>query len=195
MQRLKKRGIWKSSLGCGLALLLSGCEMASSAKTFIPALLGLSALPSISNIITDYSNDTCALVSPKALKQVNWTRVPEINMRIRNDEFEPMIVQMTQGWPYTFRIRNRDGRAHSFNAKDFFKNVAMVRITIDGKRQDETCFASLEIPAHTTAEMQLVAAVDGHFDFHDNWFPTQSLISGGADGVIIVEERRNARQN
>jgi hypothetical protein len=43
--------------------------------------------------------------------------------------------------------------------------------------------------------MQLVAAVDGHFDFHDNWFPTQSLISGGADGVIIVEERRNARRN
>ena len=193
MRRLKKRGIWKSSIGCSLALLLFGCEMASFPTSFIPALLSFSALPSISNIITDYNNDTCAVVSPKALKQVNWTRVPEINMRIRNDEFEPMIVQMTQGWPYTFRIRNRDGRAHSFNAKNFFKNVAMIRITIDGKRQDKTCFASLKIPAHTTAEMQLVAAVDGHFDFHDNWLPAQSLISGGADGIIIVEERRKAR--
>lgn len=181
--------------GVGLSLAVSGCEWPSSSLSFLPAFPALTALPSLDAIIPDFDNDECAVVSPKALKKVNWTRVPEVNMRIRNNEFEPMIVQMTQGWPYTFRIRNRDDRSHSFNAKAFFKNIAMVRITIDGKRQDETCFASLEIPAHTTAEMQLVAAVDGHYEFKDNWLSGSSFISSGADGVIIIEERRSARRD
>ena len=116
-------------------------------------------------------------------------------MRIRNNEFEPMIVQMTQGWPYTFRISNRDDHSHSFNASEFFRNVAVIRVTIDGVRQDETCFASLDIPGQKTAEMQMVAAVDGHFEFEDRWLPTTSLISGGADGVIVIRERRKARRD
>ncbi len=182
-------------MGLAMCLALSGCEWPSSNLAFLPAFPTLAALPSFDGILPDLGEDECAVVSPKALKKVNWTRVPEVNMRIRNDEFEPMIVQMTQGWPYTFRIRNRDDRAHTFNAKAFFKNIAMVRVTVDGKRQDETCFASLEIPAHTTAEMQLVAAVDGHFEFQDNWLPASSFISGGADGVIVIEERRSARAN
>jgi len=177
----------------GLVLALSGCTLPSSMMELIPTI---PTLPSASSLFPSFgSNADCAVVSPKALKQVNWARVPEVNMRIRNDEFEPMIVQMTQGWPYTFRISNRDDRAHTFNAQDFFKSVAMIRITIDGVRQDQTCFASVEIPAQKTAEMQLVAAVDGHFVFKDNWLPAASLLSGGADGVIIVQERRKARRD
>lgn len=175
--------------------MLSACEFPSNLMEFIPAVPSFPALPTVSAFLPEFGLDECAVVSPKALKKVNWARVPEVNMRIRNDEFEPMIVQMTQGWPYTFRISNRDDRAHTFNARDFFKNVAMVRVTIDGVRQDETCFPSVEIPPHTTAEMQMVAAVDGHFDFRDDWLPAASLISGGADGVIVIEERRKARRN
>lgn len=179
---------------CGL-LMLSGCELPSSVMQLIPSMPSLPSLPSVSNVLPDFDEDACAVVSPKALKQVNWARVPQVNMRIRNDEFEPMIVQMTQGWPYTFRISNRDDRAHSFNAAQFFQNVAMVRVTVDGERQDQLCFESIDIPAHTTAEMHLVAAVDGHYEFRDDWLPAASLLSGGADGVIVIQERRKARRD
>jgi len=116
-------------------------------------------------------------------------------MRIRNNEYEPMIIQMTQGWPYAFRISNRDRRSHTFNAERFLKSMAVIRITIDGKRQDETCISSLDIPAGATAELHLVAAIDGHFEFEDNWLPAATLLSGGADGVIIVEERHKVTGN
>ncbi len=135
------------------------------------------------------------MVSPKALKRVNWTRVPRVNMRIRNNEYEPMIVQMTQGWPYVFRIRNRDDRAHSFNAERFLRSMAVIRVTIDGNRQNETCVSSLEIPAGATAELHLVAAIDGYYEFEDNWLPAATLLTGGADGVIIVEERHKATRD
>jgi hypothetical protein len=113
-------------------------------------------------------------------------------MRIRNDEFEPMIVQMTQGWPYVFRIRNRDSKPHTFNAKRFLRSMAVIRLTVNGERQDETCVSSIDIPAESTAELHLVAAIDGHYEFKDNWLPASTLLSGGADGVIIVEEHFRA---
>lgn len=194
--RLKKRNSLSQKIApIGLVLMLSGCEMPSNLMELIPAFPSFPALPLVTSFIPEFDLDECAVVSPKALKRVNWSRVPEVNMRIRNDEFEPMIVQMTQGWPYTFRISNRDDRAHTFHARDFFANIAMVRVTVDGERQDDICFPSIEIPAQSTAEMQLVAAVDGHFDFRDDWLPAASLISGGADGVIVIEERRKARRD
>ena len=180
----------------GISLLILGsCAWPATDLSYIPTIPGLSSLPSISNILPDFNELECATVSPKALKRVNWTRVPKVNMRIRNNEYEPMIVQMTQGWPYAFRIRNRDDRDHSFNAERFLKSMAVIRVTIDGKRQDETCISSLEIPARATAELHLVAAIDGYFEFEDNWLPAATLLSGGADGVIIVEERHKATRD
>jgi len=186
----------KNLLAAALVVGLSGCEWPTSNLSFIPSIPSFSNLPSsfslLGEIIPDF-NGECATVSPKALKRVNWTRVPQVNMRVRNDEFAPMIIQMTQGWPYVFRIRNRDDRSHTINAKKFFQNMAVVRITVAGEREDETCIASLDIPPRATAELHLVAAIDGHYEFHDNWLPAPSLLSGGGDGVVIVEERQKAR--
>jgi len=174
---------------------LAGCDLPSSMLAYIPTIPTLPALPVLSALWPETGGGECAVVSPKALKQVNWARVPQVNMRIRNNEFEPMIVQMTQGWPYTFTISNRDDRVHVFNAAKFLKSIATVRLTIDGKRQDNTCITRIIIPANATAEMQMVAAQDGHFEFEDNWLPPSSFISSGADGVIIIEERRTPQRN
>jgi len=195
LQFKKFRG--KRSLGAGIVaiMILSGCDSLPISSEWIPSLPAFAAIPSVDDVLPKFSNTECASVSPQALKQVNWARVPEVNMRIRNDEFEPMIVQMTQGWPYSFKIRNRDDEAHVFHAAEFFKNIALVRLAIEGERQDETCIVEITVPPHTTVEMNLVAAVDGHYEFRDSLFSGASLISGGADGVIIVEERTKGRYN
>ena len=82
----------------------------------------------------------CEKVNPEALKRVNWTRVPEINVRIRHDEFSPMVIRMRQGWPYVFRLRNRDHTGHTFRADDFFRRVAVIQKSVGGQIETKIGF-------------------------------------------------------
>ncbi|MDD9877388.1 MAG: hypothetical protein OXR84_08110 [Magnetovibrio sp.] len=172
------------------ALAVSACETAPSLNQLLPSFSSFKGLGSLPDFNLDFFADqSCVSVDSDDVKRVNWTRVPEVNMRIRTGEFEPMIVQLKQGWPYVFRIRNRDDRNRVFAAREFFSNMAMIRITVDGKRQDYTCVERVKIPAKKTAEFRMVAAVDGRFEFEDTPMPIPGFFSEGASGVIIVEER------
>ena len=172
-----------------MAFGLGACESVPSLTQLMSQLPGLPGLKALPNFHL-FDEQSCAKVDDKDVTRVNWTRVPEINMRVRSGEFEPMIIQMKQGWPYVFRIRNRDDKPRTFTSREFFTNMAMIRITIDGKRQGKTCVPKITIPAKKTAEMRLVAAVDGRFEFEDIPLPIKGLfLSEGASGVIIVEER------
>jgi len=134
----------------------------------------------------------CAEVSPRALKKINWTRVPEVNVRIRNDQFEPMVIKLRQGWPYIMKIRNRDAGPHVFNSYDFFTNVAVTKITLNGKRIERNCIAAIRIEARESATIRFVAAIDGRYEFEDKDFDLPFVFSSGAAGVIEIEERRPA---
>ena len=173
------------------ALAVAGCEMASITE-MIPSLPSFPSLTSVrgSSIFRHLSPQDCAKVPEEDLKKVNWTRVPEVNMRVRNGEFEPMFVRLKQGWPYVFRIRNRDDDSHTFNASEFLSAMAVTRITVAGKRWEDTCVSSITVPPRDTAELRLVAAIDGHYEFEDTWLPALGLGPATASGVIVVEERR-----
>lgn len=177
-------------------LVVAGCESLPSLSQMmpsLPSLPGLSALPDFKVWQRISGERQCATIDEADIRQVNWTRVPEVNMRVRGGEFEPMIVQLKQGWPYIFRIRNRDDYARRFSASDFFTDQAVIRITIDGERQDETCVNKITIPPRKTAELRLVAALDGRYEFEDTILPVTGLFSQGASGLIIVEERFGVR--
>ncbi|NQV84557.1 MAG: hypothetical protein HQ494_12125 [Rhodospirillales bacterium] len=131
------------------------------------------------------------LVKTEAVKYINWTKVPVVNVRIRHDEFSPMVVRMRQGWPYVLRIRNRDNEAHSFKAYDFFKNVAVIQSSVQGEVIDNPCLLALWIPARETAELRMVASVDGYYEFEDLPFFALAGFSSGPQGVIIIEERKS----
>lgn len=136
----------------------------------------------------------CKQISMKARAKINWARVPVVQTRVRNDEFEPMIFHLRQGRPYVLWVRNRDFRSHEFYAPDFFHQNAMVTISVDGQRLDDTCVDSVTIPPRQTAEIRMVAIVDDHYEFYDNPLPfpvVSALIPGG---VIVVEERRDMAQ-
>ncbi len=140
--------------------------------------------------VVGYAID-CPEVSEKAVKRINWTRVPEVDLRIRHGEFSPMVVRLRQGWPYVFRIRNRDDRGHTFRAYDFFANVAVIQTSFGEEMADSTCYSTLWIPAHQTAEIRMVAVVDGHYEYEDQALPLLTGFAGGPDGVIIIEERKS----
>ncbi len=140
--------------------------------------------------VTGFALD-CPEVSEKAIKRINWTRVPEVDLRIRHGEFSPMVVRLRQGWPYVFRIRNGDDRGHAFKAYNFFANVAVIQTSIGGLIDDTTCYGAIWIPAHQTAEIRMVAVIDGHYEYEDLVLSLLSGFAGGPDGVIIIEERKS----
>jgi hypothetical protein len=133
----------------------------------------------------------CATVNEQALKYINWAKVPEVNIRIRNGEFSPMILRLRQGWPYVLRIRNRDHEARLFKAHDFLNKTAVVKTTVAGVDDDTSCLTSISIPARESVELKLVAVTDGYFEYEDSLIPWPGLISTGPNGIIIVEERRS----
>ncbi len=131
----------------------------------------------------------CAEVDSKALKFVNWAQVPEVNVRIRHDEFSPMVLRLRQGWPYVMRIRNRDHRTHYIRAYDFFSNVAVIQASVGGRVFDSNCFGVLVLPPRQTVELRLVAATDGYYEYEDNLASFLGGFTAGPHGVIIIEER------
>jgi len=100
-----------------------------------------------------------------------------------------MVTRLRQGWPHVIRIRNRDDHGHVFQANTFFSRVAVIKTTIAGKVKEETCYGAIYVPAQQTAELKLVAVVDGYYDYEDSYLFISSVFSLGRNGVIIVEER------
>ena len=161
----------RSALFAAVALLVAGC-------TVTPDMLGFMA-PS-----------SCAKVDQKAVKFINWTKVPVVNVRIRQNEYSPMIIRLRQGWPYVIRISNRDDYGHVFQANTFFSRVAVIKTTTAGKVREDTCYGAVFIPAQQTTELKLVAVVDGTYEYTDSYLSLASAFALGHDGVIIVEQRR-----
>ncbi len=165
----------------------AGGHTLARSSLFLAAALLLSACASPGDIINPVLG--CEEVNPEALKRVNWTRVPEINVRIRHDEFRPMVIRMRQGWPYVFRLRNRDHTGHTFRADDFFRRVAVIQKSVGGEVEEAPCFGSVWVPPRQTVELRLVAVVDGHYEFEDNPVFFLGGFMDGPNGVIIIEER------
>ena len=117
------------------------------------------------------------------------SKVPVVNVRIRHNEYSPMVIRLCQGWPYVIRTRNRDDHGHVFQANTFFSRVAVIKTSIAGKVKDETCYGAIYDPAQQTAKLKLVAVVDGYYDYKDSYLSISSAFSLGRSGVIIVEKR------
>ena len=134
---------------------------------------------------------SCVDVNKEAVKHINWTKVPVVNLRVRHDEFSPMVIRLRQGWPYVFRIRNRDDEGHVFKAHEFFRNVAVIQSSVDGEVEDNPCLRALCLSPGKTAELRLVASVDGYYEFEDLPFFALTGFYDGPQGVIIIEERKS----
>ena len=115
-------------------------------------------------------------------------------MRIFGGEFEPMVIQLEQGWSDVFRICNCDDADHIFTSKSIFNNMGMLRITVKGNRKSESCIFQIKVPAHNAVEMCLVAVGYGRFKIEDSGTPiTVLLYLKVVSGLTIVEERYSVR--
>lgn len=140
--------------------------------------------------VSDFGVAQCKQISQRAEAKINWARVPEVEIRVRDGEYSPMVTRLQQGRPYVLRIRNRDDSLRVFRAKDFFERNAVIAVGVEGVRSDHTCINAVSIPARQSAEIRVVAITDGTFEFEDNALLLPYVFSGGASGVIVIDERR-----
>lgn len=146
--------------------------------------------------VSNFNVADCKMLSNRAEAKINWARVPERELRVRDGEYSPMVMRLKQGRPYIIRIRNRDDERRVFRAPSFFEQNAVVTIGVEGERAATTCVNAISIPARQTAEVRVVAITDGTFEFEDNAILLPYIMSAGPSGVIVVEERREtARLN
>ena len=130
----------------------------------------------------------CLADAAERVQAADWARVKTITIRVRRDEFEPMIISLTQDRPYVMRLENGDRASHVFRAPDFFKAIAMESATVGGRELAEDCPVRVVLEAEETAEFRFVAVRDGHYNFVDSLLPFMSR--GGPGGVIVIEPRR-----
>ena len=160
-----------------------------SIATAIVAVSYLGGCAASSGVAEFVAND-CKQISKRAEAKINWARVPEVEIRVRNGEFSPMVTRLQQGRPYVLRIRNRDDGSRVFRAGDFFAHNAMIAIGVEGVRAEETCVTSVTIPSRQSAEIRMVAVTDGTFEFEDNAILLPFVFSAGPSGAIVIDERR-----
>ncbi len=160
-----------------------------------PAFMGLSVVASLAACaapsgVSDILALDCKQISKTAEAKINWARVPEREIAIRNDAFSPMVMRLMQGRPYVIRVRNCDDSTHVFRAGKLFQENAVVAVGVEGKRADETCISAITIPPRQSAEIRFVAITDGTYDYADEFFLPSFFKTGVASGAIVIEERR-----
>lgn len=124
------------------------------------------------------------------LDDIDWSKAPTVNIRIRQDEFQPMVVGLTRDIPYVLRIRNADSSAHGFRSPTFFRKAAVARIVVDGEARnlDGDCITGVSVPANGAVEVRLVALLEGRYDFENpSWLSLDYYEEGSGFGTIVVE--------
>ena len=152
----------------------------------------VAALPFVLSACASYQSQSfaqgCSADSAERVQAADWAKVKTISVRIRRDEFVPMVVTLTQGRPYVMRLENVDRESHAFRAPEFFKAIAMEGATVGDRELAEGCLKHVILEAGETAEFRFVAVRDGHYDFKDSRLPFS--FGGEAIGVIAIEPRQ-----
>ncbi len=128
----------------------------------------------------------CVKPDPETFKEVDWTVVRQIDIRVRQGDFTPNLIRMRQGAAYVLRINNRDDDTRRFNARDFFATLKVDRILVGDQELDDPCPTGLIVPPRRIVEIRFIADRDGRYEFDDSFLPW--FLSHGPDGILVVEE-------
>jgi hypothetical protein len=122
--------------------------------------------------------------------EVDWAAARNVEIRIRRDEFQPMVVGLAKDVPYVLHIRNVDRNSHAFRAPTFFRQAAVAKISVDGESNshDGRCITGVSVPPGGAVAIHLMALLEGRYEFTDpSWFTLSLSQDGDAFGTILVD--------
>lgn len=162
--------------------------------------VGLSACTSVRESIESFSDsfdfgdwgmafDTlqCVETRDRVLSGVDFSDAKVIDIRVRNEEYTPMIIELTQNRPYIIRIANRDDETRRFAAPSFLRDTAISAVAVDNELLEEPCRSVFKLERKQTLEIQLFTLNDGHYEFYDSSNILPYYVPTGAAGIINVE--------
>ncbi len=133
---------------------------------------------------------TFAGCAEKPLSEVDWATARTLDVTIRQDEFQPMVIGLVRDVPYVLHIRNADSGAHTFRSPTFFRQAAVADITIagDSLELDDNCITGVSVPAKGRVEIRLVALLEGRYPFDNSaWYHLSLYDEASGIGTIIVQ--------
>lgn len=162
----------------------------------VGVLLLVSACSAVEAFYARYApvqNIACEERTARQLEGIEFTDVPRIEMIVRHGEFSPMILRLTKGRAYVLRLRNRDTEARSFNAAEFFDNIAVAAVALDNDILPTVCPGPVvEMQPGQSFEMQFLAATDGVYEYRDTGSTGLQignfLNAAPPGGIIRIEE-------
>lgn len=123
------------------------------------------------------------------LDNVDWSTARIVDIKIRQDEFQPMVIGLARDLPYVLHIRNADSSGHSFRSPTFFRQAGVAQITVDGEDRtlDGDCITGVSVPANGAVEIRLVALLEGRYAFEDPaWLGLGLQDEDNGFGTIVV---------
>lgn len=163
-----------------LAMGLTACQDLDVIDNFMPDWAG-------NTEVSYWSDSDCRGNDPELVAKADWDKARVITMRIRQGEYDPMIISLHIGKAYALRISNGDDVTRSFIANEFFgEAVAFKSVTANGLT-DTGCIGGLVLPAQASAEIQFVAARDGRYDFSGVTMIAGTVPQEMVSGMIIVD--------
>ena len=150
------------------------------------SVLVLSACAYKGGVYDEFVRD-CFVEPTKHTAGVNWTNAEVIQLRIRQDQFDPLSIALDRDKPYIIQITNADDTIRGFRASELFRNIALAKIKIGSAEFEETCIDNIIVDGKSTGELHFVAVRDGHYKFDAGFglHPFQPSIGGF--GYITIQ--------
>lgn len=139
----------------------------------------------------DFAASGCVNDSNERLDGIDWKAAYHVDMRIRQDSFSPMIVNMVENSPVVLRITNVDDDRHILRSSAFFRSVALDSIIIGDEVNNDPCIDAITVSPHSTVEVRLMPVREGHYDFEDSSILVSRLTLAAAVGVFVIESYQN----
>lgn len=133
----------------------------------------------------------------QAVAEVDWSE-PEIRvLRIRQNEFTPVVLSFRPGVAYVLRLENRDDSPHSFRAGEFFEAIAVKSLSpAETELADDAVLVSIKLEPGQTRELAFVPFREGYYSFDDGFLglplgggllalPSTGMF--GSSGAIVID--------
>jgi hypothetical protein len=129
----------------------------------------------------------CVSDAGKRTAGVDWGKAGTIDLKLENDQYSPLTINLNKGQAYVLRINNAENKVRGFEARDFFRSVALGGLTIGGKDYGTPCVNTVNIASKGKAELRFVTVHAGEYPFANNTMLVEfPLPLGGAFGYINV---------
>jgi len=131
---------------------------------------------------------TAAPAEAAAAAAADWSLAFTRTLRVRQNEFTPLVLTLRTGQPYILRLENGDDASRAFSAPDFFEAVAVKSLSpADSGFEPGAALSAIDLPPGQTRELAFVPVRDGYYAFAGGWAVPGLVGLGGAQGLIVIE--------